>query len=60
MRGLRANGLFAILDFFYNGETNFFHENLDALLALAEDLRLKGLEGAVKIKKEEILLKLTK
>ena len=35
----------AILDFLYFGETNVEQENLEAFLALAEELRLKGLTG---------------
>ena len=53
LRGLRAEDLLAILDFLYNGEAKVFHENLDAFLAIAEDLKLKGLAGTAKIKEEE-------
>ena len=35
----------AIMDFLYYGEANVLQENLDAFLALAEELRLKGLTG---------------
>ena len=35
----------AIMDFLYCGEANVLQENLDAFLALAEELRLKGLTG---------------
>ena len=45
MRGLRSEDLVAIMDFLYCGEANVLQENLDAFLALAEELRLKGLAG---------------
>ena len=35
----------AIADFLYLGETNIFHDNLDTFLALAGELKLKGLTG---------------
>ena len=43
MRGLKSEDLVAIIDFLYFGEANVFQENLDSFLALAEELRLKGL-----------------
>ena len=46
MRGVKEEVLVAIVDFLYNGEANVFQENLDSLLAVAEDLRLKGLTGS--------------
>ena len=42
---LYMRGLMAILDFFYQGEANVCQENLDSFLALAEELKLKGLTG---------------
>ena len=45
MRGLKSENLLAIVDFLYFGEANVFQENLDSFLALAEELRLKGLTG---------------
>ena len=45
MRGLKSEDLVAIVDFLYHGEVNVFQENLDSFLALAEELRLKGLSG---------------
>ena len=45
MRGMKANNLLAILDFLYVGEANVFQEDLDAFLAIAEELKLKGLMG---------------
>ena len=46
MRGLKSNDLVAIVDFLYFGEASVFQEDLDGFLALAEDLKLKGLTGA--------------
>ena len=45
MRGVKSEDLVAIIDFLYFGEANVFQENLDAFLALAEELKLKGLTG---------------
>ena len=45
MRGLKSEILSAIVDFLYFGEANIFQENLDSFLALAEELKLKGLSG---------------
>ena len=41
-----SEDLVAIMDFLYNGEANVFQESLDAFLALAEELKLKGLSGS--------------
>ena len=46
MRGLKSEDLLAIIDFLYLGEASVFQENLDSFLALAEELRLKGLTGS--------------
>ena len=46
MRGVKEEVLVAIVDFLYKGEANVFQENLDSFLALAEELRLKGLTGS--------------
>ena len=43
MRGVKSHEIQAILDFIYCGEANVFEVNLEAFLALAEDLKLKGL-----------------
>ena len=43
MRGVKAEALTAMADFLYCGEANIGQENLDAFLALAAELRLKGL-----------------
>ena len=46
MRGVKADELMAIIDFLYFGEANVNQESLDAFLALAEELKLKGLTGS--------------
>ena len=43
MKGLKSEDLIAMKDFLYKGETNVFQENLDSLLILADELKLKGL-----------------
>ena len=43
MRGLKAKDMTAVVDFIYYGEVNIFQEDLDGFLALAEELKLKGL-----------------
>ena len=43
MRALKSDDLVAMMDFLYFGEANVFQENLDSFLALAEELKLKGL-----------------
>ena len=43
MRGVKSHEILAVLDFIYCGEANVFEVNLEAFLALAEDLKLKGL-----------------
>ena len=45
LRGFQSQDLLAILDFLYFGEANVFQESLDSFLAIAEELRLKGLTG---------------
>ena len=45
MRGLKLDVLLALLDFFYLGEANIWQEKLDEFLALAAELKLKGLGG---------------
>ena len=45
MRGVKSNDLLAIIDFLYCGETSVFQENLDSFLAIAAELKLKGLMG---------------
>ena len=46
MRGMKAKDLVPIVDFIYYGETNIIQEDLDGFLALAEELKLKGLAQA--------------
>merc|ERR1712129_312650 len=46
MRGLKSEDLVAMIDFLYYGEANVYQENLDSFLAVAEELRLKGLMGS--------------
>jgi len=43
MRGMKSEDLVAIMDFLYFGEANVYQGNIDAFLALAEDLKLEGL-----------------
>ena len=45
MRGMKSEDLIAIVDFLYYGEANVFQENLDSFLAIADELKLKGLTG---------------
>jgi len=45
MRGVKSEDLVAIIDFLYYGEANVYQENIDAFLAIAEELKLKGLTG---------------
>ena len=45
MRGVKADDLSSLVDFLYYGEANVLQESLDIFLALAEDLKLKGLTG---------------
>ena len=45
MRGVKSEDLNAIIDFLYCGQANVFQENLDSFLAIAEELKLKGLMG---------------
>ena len=44
MRGMKAKGLHAIMDFIYHGEANVCQEDLKEFLELAEELQLKGLD----------------
>ena len=54
MRGLRSEDLIEIVDFLFHGEANVFQENLDSFLALAGELRLKGLTGSAGAEKDTI------
>ena len=44
--GVKADELVAIIDFLYFGEANVNQESLDSFLALAEELKLRGLTGS--------------
>jgi hypothetical protein len=46
MRGMTAGQLSAVVDFIYHGEANIYQEDLDGFLVMAEELQLKGLNGA--------------
>ena len=43
MKGIKSENLLAMVDFFYRGEANVSQENLEDFLALADEMRLKGL-----------------
>ena len=45
MKGVQYEDLVSMVDFLYNGEASVYQENLDSFLAMAEELRLKGLKG---------------
>ena len=45
MRGVKSEDLSAVVDFLYRGEANVYQDNLDSFLAIAEELKLKGLMG---------------
>ena len=48
MRGVKLEQLLAILDFLYCGEANVYQEQFDSFLAIADELKLKGLTGEQK------------
>ena len=45
LKGFRAKDFVSILDFLYFGEANVFQNDLDSVLAIAEEIELKGLTG---------------
>ena len=45
MKGVQAKDLEALVDFIYLGEANILEANLGSFLAIAEELKLKGLSG---------------
>ena len=45
MRGIKGEVLASMVEFMYKGEANVDQENLENFLGLAEELRLKGLDG---------------
>ena len=56
LKGFQLEHLQTILDFLYFGEVNVYQENLDSFLAIAEELKLKGLSGQTSsdlVQKEE-------
>jgi len=53
MRGVKSEDLWAIVDFLYCGEANVYQENIDAFLAIAEELKLKGLTKSENLDKTE-------
>ena len=52
MKGIKSEDLISIIDFLYCGEANIYQDNLDSFLAIAEDLKLKGLMGQKEDEKE--------
>ena len=56
MRGIKSEDLVAIVDYLYHGEANIYQDNLESFLAIAEELKLKGLTlgtNSSKLKPEE-------
>ena len=45
MRGVKSADLLAIIDFLYLGEAKIYQEDLESFLAIADELKLKGLMG---------------
>ena len=45
LRGFQSKDFSSILDFIYFGEANVYQECLDSFLAIAEEIKLKGLIG---------------
>ena len=45
LRGFQSKDFTSILDFLYFGETNVYQEDFDSFLAIAEEIKLKGLTG---------------
>ena len=45
MRGVKSEGMAAIVEFLYCGKASVPQDNLDSFLAIAEELKLKGLTG---------------
>ena len=46
LRGLKSKDLKSVIDFIYYGECNIEEENVDEFLALAYDLKIKGISGS--------------
>ena len=47
LRGFQSKDFASILDFLYFGEANVYQEDLDSFLAIAEEIKLKGLTGQI-------------
>ena len=45
LRGFQSKDVASILDFLYFGEANVYQEDLDSFLAIAEEIKLRGLTG---------------
>ena len=45
LKSVNSSDLLPILDFLYKGEAKVFSENLESFLAIADDLKMKGLAG---------------
>ena len=45
MSSFQSKYFASILDFVYFGEANVYQEDLDSFLAIAEEIKLKGLTG---------------
>ena len=43
LKGVKYQHLLAVLDFMYHGEVNVTQEELNSILAVAEELKVKGL-----------------
>ena len=54
MRGMNTSQLTAVVDFIYHGEVSTHEEELDDFLALADNLKLKGLKRPKTDKKEPV------
>ena len=61
LKGFQSKDFVSILDFLYYGEAYVFQEDLDSFLAIAGEIRLKGLTGQTSgnllEEQEEFLLK---
>ena len=51
-QGVKLNNLKSVLDFMYNGEANIAQEELNSFLAVAEELKIKGLTESQSNKKQ--------
>ena len=56
MRGVKSEDMAAIVEFLYCGEASVLQENLDSFLAIAEELKLKGLTGVKLLKQRAMRL----